>query len=56
LGAQAIGNGTLVRGSNKKIYVIVNGKRVYIPNLKELRKKYLGRPILDVSDSVIAQY
>ncbi len=56
LGAQSIANGTLVRGSDKKVYVILNGKKVHIRSLDELAKKYLGKDILDVSDEVLAQY
>lgn len=56
LGEQVIGNGTLVRGSNMKVYVVVNGKKVHIRSLDELSKKYLGKAIMDVSDEVLAQY
>ncbi len=56
LGAQTIGNGTLIRGSNKKVYVILNGKKFHIKSLDELTKKYLGKEILDVTDEVLVQY
>lgn len=52
---QTYANGTLLRGSDKRIYVIVNGKKQYISSLKELAK-YAGKEILNVADSVIAQY
>jgi len=48
-------NGTLVRGSNKIIYVIVNGKKKVVNTLKELAQ-YRGEKIVNVADSVIAQY
>ena len=56
LGAKVFANGTLIRGTNKKIYVIVNGKKVYIQSLQELAAKYLGHEIIDVTDEVLAQY
>lgn len=55
LGVSSIANGTLVRGSDKKIYVIINGKKSHIHSLAELAK-YVGKPILDVADDVLAQY
>lgn len=48
-------NGSLLRGSNKKIYAIVNGKKQALSTLQELAK-YSGRKITNVSDSVLAQY
>lgn len=56
LGAQTYANGALLRGSDKKIYVIVGGKKVYIRSLEELAKKHLGKAIFDVTDEVLAQY
>jgi len=55
LGDKKYSEGTLVRGSNRRIYVIYNGKLQYIPNLEELNK-YLGRPILNVDDSIISSF
>lgn len=49
-------NGTLLRAKNKKIYVIVDGKKKHIRSLKDLRKKYFGKPIINVSDDVLNQY
>ncbi|MDP2737039.1 MAG: hypothetical protein Q8O59_04670, partial [bacterium] len=48
-------NGQLIRGSNKRIYVITNGKKQPIFTLIEL-KKYLGREINNVSDQILGQY
>jgi hypothetical protein len=48
-------NGTLLRGSNKKIYAIVNGKKQSLNTLQELAK-YSGRKIINVSDSVLTRY
>lgn len=55
LGVQAHANGTLLRGPDMRIYVLVNGKLRYIPSLKELAK-YRGKKIFDVSAEAIAQY
>ena len=56
LGTQTYANGTLIRGSDHRIYVLTNGKKVYINSLIELAKKHIGKPILDVGDDVVAQY
>jgi hypothetical protein len=55
LGVQTFANGALIRGTDKKIYVIVNGAKQHILDLAELAK-YYGKEVLNVSDSVIAQY
>ncbi len=55
LGIKAYANGSLIRGANKKVYVITNGKKVHILNLIELRK-YTGRVINDVSAAVLNEY
>ncbi|MFH0873712.1 MAG: MBG domain-containing protein [Candidatus Komeilibacteria bacterium] len=55
LAVKKFGNNQLIRGANKKIYVINNGKKVHILNLAELRK-YAGRAINDVTDDVLNQY
>jgi hypothetical protein len=52
---QKYANGTLLRGSDKKVYVITNGKKQPINTLKELAK-YKGKKITDVSTSVLGQY
>jgi hypothetical protein len=56
LGVQIYADGTLIRGTDHRIYVIKNGKKVYIHSLEELAEFYFGLPILNVSDDVIAQY
>ncbi|MFH0955877.1 MAG: hypothetical protein V1801_01520 [Candidatus Falkowbacteria bacterium] len=49
-------DGQLIRGSMKKIYVIKNGKKQPIFTLTELRKKYTGQKIYDVSDKILGLY
>lgn len=49
-------NGTLLRGKNKKVYVIADGRKKHIRSLKDLRKNYFGKPIINVSDNVLNQY
>ncbi len=56
LGIKQYADGTLLRGSDKKIYEIINGQKKYIINLDELRMYYFGKPIIDVSDDIINQY
>lgn len=48
-------DGTLLRGTDKKIYVVINGKLQHIVSLKQLAK-YAGKPILNVGDDVIESY
>ena len=48
-------NGALIRGNNKKVYVISNGVKQHISTLEELRK-YAGQPITNVDDETLAQY
>ena len=48
-------NGVLLRGLDKKIYVVINNKLKRINSLAELRK-YFGKPIIDVIDDIIYQY
>ncbi|MCD4761141.1 fibronectin type III domain-containing protein [bacterium] len=55
LGVKTYADGTLLRGSDMKIYVIENGKKHYIGTLEELAK-YVGQEIFDVSDDILAQY
>ncbi len=55
LGTKTYANGTLLRGSDKKVYVILNGAKVHLKSLEDL-KKYAGHKIYDVSDSVLNQY
>jgi hypothetical protein len=47
-------DGTLLRGVNKKIYVVVDGRLQYIATLAELAR-HRGR-ILNISDDVISSY
>lgn len=55
LGVKKYANGTLLRGSDKKVYVLVNGKKQHVRSLQALIK-YTGKPILDVEDGVVSQY
>ncbi len=55
LGAKLYPDGTLLRAKDGKIYVIVNGKKVHIISLEEL-KKYAGHKMYNVSDAVLNQY
>jgi hypothetical protein len=50
-----IGEGSLVRDSEMRIYVIKNGKKVYIPNVTDL-KKYKGKIIHDLNDNQISEF
>jgi hypothetical protein len=53
--AKSYPNGSLLRGPDKRIYVLINGQRTHVASLLEL-KKYRGRAINDVSDEMIARY
>lgn len=55
LGEKSYANGTLVRGNDKKIFVIIDGQKKYIANLKELAK-YVGQKIYDVKNTVLIQF
>jgi hypothetical protein len=55
LGAQTYADGTLLRGSDNRVYVVKGNTLVYIPDLTVLRK-YVGHEILKVDDSVIADF
>jgi hypothetical protein len=55
LGLEHYEDGALLRGNDKKVYVIENGKKKHILNLEELRK-YAGKKINDVSEDVIERY
>ncbi len=46
-------DGTLLRDSSMKIYVIINGKKKHVLNLEELMK-YAGQEIVNVEDGVIS--
>jgi len=55
LGVKIYADGTLLRGPDHKIYVIISGKKHHILDLAELRE-YRGHKIINVSDEVLAQY
>ena len=55
LGAQKYANGTLIRGTNKQIYVVSGTTLTPIKTLKQLAN-YAGKEILNVDDSVIASF
>ncbi|MDD4902682.1 MAG: hypothetical protein PHE24_06125 [Patescibacteria group bacterium] len=55
LGVKIYADGTLLRGPDHKIYVIVNGKKQYIHSLQELYQ-YRDRRIINVSAAVIADF
>lgn len=55
LGEATYADGTLLRGSDKHIFVVVGGKLQRILSLKELAQ-YADQEILEVEDSVIAAY
>jgi len=55
LGETTYADGTLLRGSDKRIFVVVDGKLQHILTLKELAQ-YANQEILDVEDSIIASY
>jgi len=55
LGKKIYADGALIRGKDKKIYLIANNKLVVIRTLAQLRE-YQGQPIYDVSDLVIRHY
>jgi hypothetical protein len=52
LGEKKYADGTLLRGSNGRTYIVVGGKLQYIPNLATLAK-YAGKEIVKVDSSVI---
>jgi len=55
LGIKEYADGTLLRGADTKIYVLQKGHKQHILNLEEL-SKYVGRPIINVSDEVLDRY
>jgi len=56
LGAQIYAQGTLIRCTDKKIYVVEDETLRHIVSLEELQNSYAGVPIIDVIDSVIENY
>ncbi len=55
LGIKAYANGVLIKSSTGKIFLIINGGKYQIKNLKELAK-YKGKKIIKVTDVILAQY
>ncbi|MDP2708520.1 MAG: hypothetical protein Q8O93_00490, partial [bacterium] len=55
LGVKYYADGALIRGKDKKIYLIQNNRLIVIRTLAQLQK-YQGQEIYDVSDPVIRQY
>ncbi|GEM_PF-3417345 len=55
LGVKYYANGTLIRGHDKKIYLISNNKLIVIRTLAQL-KPFKNQKIYDVADEVIRQY
>jgi len=55
-GTQTIANGSLIRGTNHKIYVVSGSNKVHIRSLAELVKKYRGKKIISVTDEILATY
>ena len=55
LGEKRFGEGSLLRGPDKKIYVISGGNKVRVASLAEL-KKYKGKKINNVSQSELDRY
>lgn len=56
LGVKVYANGSLLRGNDAKIYVIINGKKQHIKTIEELKNKYSNKPVYNVSDEVLSQY
>ena len=56
LGDTRYKDGTLLRGPDMRIYVLVNGKLKYVSSLAELFKKYRGQEIINVTDAVLDMY
>ena len=54
-GVKEYADGSLLRGSDGKVYIIEKGHKRHIPNLDEL-KQYAGQDIFDVSDDILNQY
>jgi len=56
LGLKKYTNGSLLRGPNNRIYVLINDKKQHIKTLEELKKKYKNKPIFNVSEEILNQY
>lgn len=55
LGVKSYADGTLLRGSDMKVYILENGHKRHIISFAELME-YIGQEIIDVSDDVLDQY
>jgi hypothetical protein len=55
-GAKEYANGSLIRGSNKKVYYLSSGKKEYVINLEELAKYHFGKEIFNVGDEIVASF
>lgn len=53
--AKKITNGTLIRGADQRIYIVISQKKVHIMNLTQLRK-YVGKPIIKVDNDTKDAY
>lgn len=49
-------DGTLIRNPNGKIYVIKNGRKQHIKTIQELKTKYRGKKILNLSENEVNLY
>lgn len=56
LNAADFREGMLLRGSNRRIYAITNGRKYHIRSLQELRNNYRGLPISNVIDEILDLY
>jgi hypothetical protein len=55
LGVKEYGDGTLLRSSNMKIYVLEKGHKQHVNTLEKLAQ-YAGQEIINVSDEVLKRY
>lgn len=55
LGVKTYADGTLLRGPDRRVYVIESQIKKHVVNLKEL-EKYRGHPILDATAKELAGY
>ena len=55
LSAKFYADGTLLKATSGKIYVIIDGKKVHVINLEDL-KKYSENKMYSVTDTVLNQY
>ena len=54
-GIKVYGDGSLIRGNDKKVYIIADSVKKHITSLEELLN-HTGKEIYDVSDDVLALY